>query len=91
MAEQHRETQAKANGHRVYISTGRPVVIITNLGAIEHLIDGFITTNGAYCFVGNDAVCCNPIPKEAVNTIVDDAQKKGYSLIVIGKTDIVYD
>lgn len=81
-------TQAKANGHRVYISTGRPVVIITNLGAIEHLIDGFITTNGAYCFVGNDAVCCNPIPKEAVNTIVDDAQKKGYSLIVIGKTDV---
>ena len=37
-------TMAKANGHRVYIATGRPVGIITNLGAIAHLIDGFITT-----------------------------------------------
>lgn len=81
-------TQAKANGHRVYIATGRPVVIITNLGAIEHLIDGFITTNGAYCFVGDEAVCCNPIAKEAVHAVVNDAQEKGYSLIVIGKRDV---
>ena len=35
-------TQAKANGSRVYIATGRPPIIITNLGAIEHLIDGYI-------------------------------------------------
>ena len=38
-------TQAKANGSRVYISTGRPPIIITNLGAIEHLIDGYVTTS----------------------------------------------
>ena len=40
-------TQAKANGSRVYIATGRPPLIITNLKAIEHLIDGYVTTNGA--------------------------------------------
>ena len=34
-------TQAKANGHKVFIATGRPPIIITNLGAIEHLIDGY--------------------------------------------------
>ena len=45
-------TQAKANGHKVFISTGRPPLIITNLGAIEHLIDGYVTINGALCFVG---------------------------------------
>ena len=38
-------TQAKANGHRVFIATGRPPIIITNLGAIEHLIDGYVTTS----------------------------------------------
>ena len=54
-------TQAKANGSRVYIATGRPPVIITNLGAIEHLIDGYITTNGALCFVGDEMVSCQPI------------------------------
>ena len=33
-------TQAKANGHKVFIATGRPPLIITNLGAIEHLLPG---------------------------------------------------
>ena len=49
-------TQAKANGHRVFIATGRPPIIITNLGAIEHLIDGYVTTNGALCIVGSETV-----------------------------------
>ena len=81
-------TQAKANGHRVYIATGRPPVIITNLGAIEHLIDGYITTNGALCFVGDDLVTCHPIAMSDVMTIVEDSKTKGYSLIVVGKKDV---
>lgn len=81
-------TQAKANGHRVYIATGRPPIIITNLGAIEHLIDGYITTNGALCFVGDNLVCCQPIPKQDVLTCVDDSKQKGYSLIIVGQRDV---
>jgi hypothetical protein len=80
--------QAKANGSSIYISTGRPPLIITNLGAIEHLIDGYITTNGALCFVGEELVCCQPIPKEDVMTCVDDCQEKGNSLIVVGRKDV---
>ena len=45
--------KAKQNGVYIYISTGRPIILITNLGQIEHLIDGYITTNGARCFVEN--------------------------------------
>lgn len=81
-------TQAKANGSRVYIATGRPPVIINNLDSISHLIDGFITTNGALCFVGDELVCCNPIPKEDVMTCVNDAKEKGYSIIVVGRKDV---
>lgn len=81
-------TQAKANGHRVYIATGRPPMIITNLGAIEHLIDGYITTNGALCFVGDEIVTCQPIPKSDVLTMVNDSKEKGYSLIVVGRSDV---
>ena len=55
-------TQAKANGHKVFIATGRPPIIITNLGAIEHLIDGYVTTNGALCFIGEQTVSCHAIP-----------------------------
>ena len=81
-------TQAKANGSRVYIATGRPPVILTNLGAIEHLIDGYITTNGALCYVGDQLVCCQPIPMLDVMTCVNDAQEKGYSLIVVGRKKV---
>lgn len=81
-------TQAKANGHHVYIATGRPPIILTNLGAIEHLIDGYITTNGALCFVGDEFVTCQPIPKSDVMTVVEDSKAKGYSLIVVGKKDV---
>ena len=80
--------QAKANGSRVYIATGRPPVILNNLGAIENLIDGYITTNGALCFVGDELVCCQPIPQEDVMTCVEDAKEKGYSLIVVGRKDV---
>ena len=76
-------TQAKANGSRVYIATGRPPIIITNLGAISHLIDGYITTNGALCYVDKEIVSCQPIRKQDVMTCVEDSRAKGYSLIVV--------
>ena len=81
-------TQAKANGHKVYIATGRPPLIITNLGAIEHLIDGWITINGALCFVGNEIVSCKDIPHEAAQLVVADAREKDYGIIVVGERDV---
>lgn len=81
-------TQAKANGSRVYIATGRPPLIITNLKAIEHLIDGYVTTNGALCYVGDELICCQPIPMQDVLTCVEDSQAMGYSLIVVGRKDV---
>ena len=81
-------TQAKANGSEVYIATGRPPLIITNLGAIEHLIDGYITTNGALCYVGDEIACYQPICKEDVLTCVDDSRRNGYSLIVVGSKKV---
>lgn len=77
--------QAKAHGVKVYISTGRPPMIITNLGQISDLIDGYITTNGARCFVGQDTVCLHPIQREDVNTVITDGEKKGYPVIVVGE------
>ena len=81
-------TQAKAYGHKVFIATGRPPIIITNLGAIEHLIDGYVTTNGALCFVGKDVVSCKSIPQEEARLVVKDAQEKQYGVIVIGEKDV---
>jgi len=38
--------------------------------------------------VGDEFVCCNPIPKEDVMTCVNDAKQKGYSIIVAGRKDV---
>ena len=81
-------TQAKANGHRVFIATGRPPIIITNLGAIEHLIDGYVTTNGALCLMNGKTVACHAIPADAARLITDDAIARNYGLIVIGERDV---
>ena len=81
-------TQAKANGHKVFIATGRPPLIITNLGAIEHLIDGYVTINGALCFIGEEIVRCKEIAPKYAQLAVEDAQEKDYGLIVIGENDV---
>ena len=82
-------TQAKANGHKVFIATGRPKTIITNLGAIEHLVDGYLTTNGAYCFVGDEVVCSTPIERRDVDYILHDARRNDYACIIASQTEFV--
>lgn len=81
-------TQAKRAGHRIFIATGRPPLIITNLGAIEHLIDGYVTINGALCFVGDKVLKCKEIANETARFVVSDAQEKNYGLIMVGEKDV---
>lgn len=80
--------KAKENGVGVYISTGRPLHIITNLKAIERYIDGYITTNGALCLVDGKTVCCNPIPQRDVDLLISDADKLDYAVLVVGERDV---
>ena len=82
-------TEVKKRGTRIFIATGRPLAIINNLQPIEHLIDGYITANGAYCFIGNEEVVCMPIPKEDVQRVIQLSDKLKFSCIVVSKTEIM--
>lgn len=77
--------EAKRKGVKVYISTGRPKMIITNLGQIEHLIDGYITTNGARCFIGEHTVCQHPISSSDADKVIAASTRDGYPVIVVGE------
>ena len=77
--------RAKANGVGIFISTGRPLPIITNLKAIEPYIDGYITTNGALCIIDGRAISCTPIPGDDVRTLLADAHENDYTCIVVGE------
>lgn len=81
--------QAKSAGLKVVIATGRPRQLINNLGAIEHLIDGYVTTNGAYCYAGNDIVVCDPIPAADALSIKAEANKMGAMIFAVGLDGII--
>ena len=75
---------AKERGIKIFISTGRPLSFINNLGDIEHLIDGYITTNGSYNFMGKSVISMHSIPKEEVLTLVNYLNKHEYPAILVG-------
>ena len=77
-------TEAKRNGSRIYISTGRPIQFIMNLQQIEHLIDGYVTTNGARCFIGDNTISINAIPPNEVEILLENAAKTDFCTIVVG-------
>ena len=60
---------AHAKGLKIFIATGRPKAIINNLSELQdrNLIDGYITMNGAYCFVGEDLQKYHPAGRSKSN------------------------
>lgn len=75
---------AKERGIKIFISTGRPLSFINNLGDIEHLIDGYITTNGSYNFMGKSVISMHSTLQEEVLTLVDYLNKHEYPAILVG-------
>ncbi|MCR4766070.1 MAG: Cof-type HAD-IIB family hydrolase [Bacteroidaceae bacterium] len=82
--------EAKARGVQIFISTGRPKVLITNLKALEeqNLIDGYITMNGAYCFAGDTVISKQPISPHSVEIITRYANERQIPNLVVGEHDI---
>lgn len=81
-------TKAKMQGIKIFISTGRPYRIINNLDSIKHLIDGYVTTNGAYNFIGSHVVSCNPIPLKDVMATIELADTMNFACVVVGEKDL---
>ena len=80
-------TLAHEKGIQIFIATGRPTLIINNLGELQSrgLIDGYITMNGGYCYVGDEIIYKSPIPKEDVQTMARICQERGYACIFVGE------
>lgn len=81
-------TEAHKRGHRLYISTGRPKCFIINLKQIEHLIDGYMTTNGAYCYIGKQEVYCRSICPKDVQTLLHFSDQLGFPCVVVGEKNV---
>ena len=67
---------AKAQGHRLFICTGRPLqwVHTEALRPVLPLMDGFVTLNGASATVDGHQVCsATALPADTVRMLLDDA------------------
>ena len=78
--------EAKRRGAMVFISTGRPMRLINNLDAIQHLVDGYITANGACCSVGGEVVACREIPNPEARALIGAAGSEGFAMLVVGES-----
>lgn len=79
---------AKEKGVKVFISTGRPKPIICNLDDVLPYVDGYVTTNGAYCFIGEHEVNCDKVDIRDAKTIIAAAQRFNVACVVVGKKHI---
>ncbi|MDY3789766.1 Cof-type HAD-IIB family hydrolase [Bacteroides fluxus] len=81
---------AKAKGIHLFIATGRPGIIINNLTALQerNLIDGYITMNGGYCFVGEEVIYKSAIPAKDVQALMQYCSGRNIPCIAVGEHDI---
>lgn len=80
----------KAKGIQVFISTGRPTVLINNLDTLQErgVIDGYITMNGAYCYVGDEVIYKSSVPHEDVERVMGYCEARSIPCVVVGEHDI---
>lgn len=83
-------TAARRRGVKVFIATGRPQVLINNLSPLPErgLIDGYVTMNGGYCFVGDEVVHKAAIPAADAHVLMDYCVPRRIPCIVVGEHDI---
>lgn len=82
--------EAHAKGVRIFIATGRPKVIINNLDVLQQtgIIDGYVTMNGGYCFVGDEVIAKQVIPASEVRAIASVCERRGYACIFVREHSI---
>lgn len=78
-------TRAKQRGARIFIATGRTMININNINPILHLVDGYVTLNGARCIVGEKEICSYPMPKASVERAIEVCRRLDKSCVVVTK------
>ena len=79
--------EAKAKGIKIFIATGRPKAIINNLTTLQEqeLIDGYITMNGGYCFVGDEVIYKHSIPVQDVKALAPLSDERNFPCIFVAE------
>ncbi len=81
--------KAHADGHRIFISTGRPLVLVNIPGLTDvGLVDGYVTLNGAVIWACGKVIASHPLPEEDVRKIVDVCRSHDFTCVYMGESGI---
>ena len=80
--------KVKQQGIKIFIATGRPTQFIINLKQIEDLIDGWVTTNGANCFIGEKTIYRKEMKKEDIQQLIAYSDEQNFPIVIVGNKDI---
>lgn len=80
----------RKRGIKVFISTGRHIHWINNLGDTE--FDGYVTANGAMCLLADKKTCIfkHCVPQEDIDRLTDFAGESELSITVIPAFDEIF-
>lgn len=83
-------SRAHAQGIKIFIATGRPPVLINNMGELQSrgLISGYITMNGGYCFVDGEVIHKGAIPRDDAATLLRYCDKRQIACEVVYEKEI---
>ncbi len=71
------------NGTKICIATGRSPIEVPAFPDIR--FDSFMTFNGSYCFTGSKTIFSNPIPREDVRKLIENAERMGHPVTLATK------
>lgn len=80
-------SEIRKKGIKVFIATGRALMVINNLGDLE--FDGYITLNGGYCIAGEKVIYKNGICPDDISSLIKyQKEKEAFPCIFVRKNDM---
>ncbi len=75
--------EARQNGNKIFIATGRSHTFLDLDGLPKELIDGYVTLNGAVCLAEGKEISMTKIPAETVKALADICIREGFTCLFV--------
>lgn len=75
--------EAKSNGNKIFIATGRSHTIVELPGLPKEVIDGYVTLNGAVCLADGNPVNLVKIPSDTVRALSEVCVQRNFTCLFI--------
>lgn len=75
--------EAKKNGNKIFIATGRSHTFLDLAGLPKDLIDGYVTLNGAVCLAGGVPISLTKIPPYSVKALSNVCVERNFTCLFV--------